>query len=128
MFKQPLARLWSVSSVATPASTPHTDGVLHVREVMVGLHRGKFVAPRSEAWTVDGDSGLLQDGEGWTPPRLDQSILMFSTIYYRPLASEQLTPPAIEGACLEPSGVKAFKGLLGWRASAEPWLIASGPA
>jgi hypothetical protein len=70
---------------------------------MVGLHRGKFVAPQSKAWMVDGD------GEGWTPPLFDQSILILRTIYYRPLASDELNTsshseslsPALQGECVQ---------------------------
>jgi hypothetical protein len=65
-----------------------------------------------------GHSSRLQDGEGWTPLDIHQSILVKPTIYYRPLASEQLTSPAIERACREAPGVVAFMGLLGWRATA----------
>lgn len=116
--------------MATPTRTPHTDGVLLVREGhgrVTSLEMGRSPA---EAWMLDGHSGCLQDGEGLTPPVVHQSILVELTIYYRPLASEQLRSPAIERACLEPSGVVAFMGLLGWQASAEPLrpsLIASGP-
>lgn len=42
-----------------------------------------------EARIVD---GVCRDGEGWT------------------LASEELTPLAIEGACLMDAGMRAFKG------------------
>jgi len=118
--------------VAIPASTPHTDGVLHVREGHGRVTSWEGRHTLAEAWIVDGDSGRLQDGEGWTPRCSGQSVLVLPSIYYRPLASEVLTPPAIEGACLEGSGVEAFKGLLGWRTSAKPLLlpplIASGPA
>jgi hypothetical protein len=116
--------------VATPTRTPHTDGVLLVREGhgrVTSLEMGRTPAG---AWMLDGHSGRLQDGEGWTPPVVHQSILVELAIYYRPLASEQLTPVATDRACLEPSGVVAFMALLGWRASAEPLLpslIASGP-
>jgi len=34
---------------------------------------------------MDGDSGLLQDGEGWTPRKLHQWHAAARTIYYRPL-------------------------------------------
>lgn len=63
-----------------------------------------------EARVVDGDSGRLQDGEGWTPSCSGQSVLVLCSIYYRPLASEELTPSAIEGACVKDAGVKAFEG------------------
>jgi hypothetical protein len=53
---------------------------------------------------LDGHSGRLQDGEGWTPLDIHQSILVQPTIFHRPLASEELTSPAIERACLDPSG------------------------
>jgi hypothetical protein len=60
---------------------------------------------------LDGHSSRLQDGEGWTPLDIHQSILVQPTIYYRPLVSEVLAPPAIERACHDPSGVVAFMGL-----------------
>ncbi|EAT84953.1 hypothetical protein SNOG_07487 [Parastagonospora nodorum SN15] len=72
----------------------------------------------AEPWTADGDSGCLQDGEGWTPRCIHQSILVQGPICYRPLVSEVLTSPATERACLEPSGVVAFEGLLGWQPTA----------
>lgn len=58
----------------------------------------------------------LQDGEGWTPRNVRQSILCMGAIYYRLLASEQPTPSATERACVEHDGKEA----LGWQASAEP--------
>jgi hypothetical protein len=66
----------------------------------------------AEPWTVDGGSGCLQDGEGWTPRYIHQSILVQCKIDYRPLASEVLTSLATERACLDPFGGMA----LGWLA------------
>lgn len=58
-------------AVATP-TTPHTvTANCRAGRGSVGLHRGKMVAPRQQS-RVDGDRGLLQDGEGWTPPRLHE--------------------------------------------------------
>jgi hypothetical protein len=57
---------------------------------------------------VDGDGGGMQDGEGWTPRDIHQSVGVAGTIYYRPLASEQPTPPANKRAC-RASSVEAFK-------------------
>jgi hypothetical protein len=127
MFEQRLRGygLWQ------PLPAPHTRTAYCTSErVLVGLHRGQWSHPGRSS-DLDGDSGRLQNGEGWTPRSSDQSILELQTIDYRPLASEELTPPAIERACLKGAGVKAFRALLGWRASAEPLLpplIASGPA
>jgi hypothetical protein len=87
MFEQPLARLWFV---ATPTDTPHTDGELLIRLGPARVTSWKRRCTLAEAWMVDGDSGRLQDGEGWTPQEIHQSILFRHTIYYRPLASEEL--------------------------------------
>jgi hypothetical protein len=96
MFKQLLRGygLWQ------PLQAPHTQTAYCTSErVMVGLHRGKVVAPRQKLEMVDGDSGL-QDGEGWTPRYIHQSILVLLSISYRALTSEELTSPAIERPCL----------------------------
>jgi hypothetical protein len=118
-------------AVATPTATPHTDGVSQVREGHGRVTSRISRCTLAKAQTTDGDSGLLQDGEGLKPQCIHQSILAMSTIYYRPLASEVLMATATERACLEPPGAIAFEGVLGWRASAKPLLpllIASGPA
>jgi hypothetical protein len=118
-------------AVATPTITPHTGGVSQVREGHGRVTSRISRCTLAKAQTTDGDSGLLQDGEGWKPQSIHQSILVVGTIDYRPLASEVLMATATEGACLEPPGAIAFEGVLGWRASAKPLLptlIASGPA
>lgn len=51
------SRRYEASVCGNPYLTPHTDGESQSRGLLVGLHRGKGVAPRSEAWIVDGDSG-----------------------------------------------------------------------
>jgi hypothetical protein len=115
-------------AVATPTATPHTGGVSQVRAGHGRVTSRISRCTLAEAQTTDGDSGLLQDGEGWKPQCIHQSILVMGTIDYRPLASEVLMATTTERACLEPPGVIAFEGVLGWRASAKPPLIASGPA
>lgn len=115
--------------MATPAA-PHTR-TANCRAERVTSWKSRCTL--AKAWMVDGDSGRLQDGEGWTPRRLHQSILATSTICYRPLASELLRHAATEGCSgLALQGVPALQGAwLGWRASAKPRLpalIASGPA
>lgn len=94
--------------------------------LFVGLHRERDCTPVKSL-----DCGWrqwfacrLQDGEGWTPRNVHQSILMLGTICYRLLASEQYAPSAIQRACVEYAGKEALKGLLGWQASAKPLLIA----
>lgn len=95
--------------------------------LLVGLHRGIGVAPRSEAWPGMATVVRLQDGEGWTPRNIHQSVLMLGTICHRLLASEQHGGSAIQRACIKYAGEEAPQCLLGWPASAEPPLIASGP-
>lgn len=90
--------------MATPASTPHTDGVLNVREGHGRVTSWKGGRTPVNAWTIDGDGGRLQNGEGWTPLYIHQSILIMHTICHRALVSEVLTSPAIERACLDTSG------------------------
>lgn len=101
MFEQRLRGhgLWQ------PLPAPHT------RTAYCTLHRvGRWPHPgesSEDGWR----HGSMQDGEGWTPRSSDQSVLVLSPIYYRPLASEELTSPAIERACLKGAGMKAFKGV-----------------
>jgi len=117
------------ASVCGPAPTsPHTRTAnCRPEGLLVGLHRGKGVAPWSKPWIVDGDSGSPAGRRGWPPRSIHQSVLVLGTICYRPLASEQLAPSAIQRACVGYAGKEALKGLLGWRALAKPPQIASGP-
>ncbi|KAF2622583.1 hypothetical protein BU25DRAFT_480274 [Macroventuria anomochaeta] len=125
MFEAAATRLWSV---ATPYRTPHTNGELQSR---VGCWSGYIVErvshPGQKLGMWMATVVRLQDGEGWTPRSVHQSILVMGSICYRLLASEQPTPLAIQRACVKYAGKEALKGLLGWRASAKPPLIASGP-
>jgi hypothetical protein len=52
----------------------------------------------------------LQDGEGWTPRNVHQSVFALGTICYRLLASEQPASSAIQRACAEYAGKEALKG------------------
>lgn len=111
------ARLWTV---ATPGHTPQPDGELLGRSSPGRVTSWERCCIPVEACMADGDSGRVQDGEGWTPHGLRQSALATTTICYRPLTSETLGGPASEGPPWvggeRPGGVKAFKGEFGWRA------------
>jgi hypothetical protein len=50
-----------------PYNTPHTDGELQGGERSVRVTSWKNRCVPAESLKVDGDRGLLQDGEGWTP-------------------------------------------------------------
>lgn len=69
----------------------------------------------------------LQDGEGWTPRDIHQSVLPLRTICYRLLASEQQATAAIQKAAFECAGKEALKRLLGCRLLQGHLLIVSGP-
>jgi hypothetical protein len=125
MFEAAATRL---RSCGNPYRTPHTDGELQAREgCWSGYIVEKVLHPGQKLGLWMSTVVRLQDGEGWTLRNVHQSILILGTICYRLLASEQLTPLAIQRACVEYAGKEALKGLLGWRPSAKLPLIASGP-
>jgi len=73
-----------------PYHTPHTDGELQSR---VGCWSGyiveKVLHPGQKLGLWMATVVRLQDGEGWTPRNVHQSVLRLGTICYRPLAPEQ---------------------------------------
>jgi hypothetical protein len=77
-----------------PYNTPHTDGELQGRKRSGRVTSWKNRCAPAESLKVDGDGGLRQDGEGWTPQSLHQSECTTTTIYYRPLSSEELRCPS----------------------------------
>ena len=119
---------YEASVCSHPYRTPHTDGELQARgQCWSGYIVKKVLHPGQKLGLWMATVVRLQDGEGWTPRNVHQSILVLGTICYRLLASEQLALSAIQRACLEYAGKEALKGLLGWQVSAKPPLIASGP-
>ena len=82
-----------------PYHTPHTDGELQSR---VGCWSGyiveKVLHPGQKLGLWMATVVRLQDGEGWTPRKVHQSVLALSTICYRLLASEQHASAAIQRA------------------------------
>jgi hypothetical protein len=89
MFSQPAWWLWPV---VTPTHPTQGRRIAGPREVGAGYIVEKLFHP-GRSLKMDGDSGPLQDGEGWTPRRLHQSMPATTTIYYRPLSSEELVAP-----------------------------------
>lgn len=94
-----------------PYRTPHTDGELQVRGCCwSGYIVEKVLHPGQKLGLWMATVVRLQDGEGWTPRNVHQSILLLGTICYRPLASEQVTLSAIQRACVEYAGKEVLKG------------------
>jgi hypothetical protein len=94
-----------------PLQQPHTRTAYRKSEKGHGrVTSWKIRRTLARARMVDGDSSLLQDGEGWKPQSVHQSILLVGTIYHRPLGSEVLGALANERRRVEPPGAIAFRG------------------
>lgn len=95
-----------------PLPAPHT-GRANCR---VGQQPGRVTSWKkggtlARSLTVDGDSGLLHDGEGWTPRKVHQWERQGTPICYRPLRSEQLVQISHSEAVTSGRGEgKAFNG------------------